>query len=262
MATAKSPLTQFGYNLVAWPKTDIVPLLLLYQSEQGVSSLEAGLRELFGTGDAAPPQVKKEIEAADIKGSATLTFEAKGGVKLLDWLLNKLKMGKLSAGFELNEGYEVAVSYSNVRIDSVNLLDLDTYLSASVPKRERLNTFRKKLENNELFVINSIAKSNDISILISDKNGQDVNLDASVKGIVEANGSFARKRDNSVELSYKAENPLVFAFKAQQIIYQKKRFWSNQDEKFYIRDQQGSVLFGPEDIPTNALKTGEDLVDI
>jgi len=263
MSTAQSPLTNLGYNLVAWPKTGIQPLLLLYKSANGVSSVEATLKDLFKTGDTAPPQISRN-EAADIKGSAELAFDAKGGVKMLDWLLNKLNLGKMSANVSLNESYEVSVSYLNVKEDKVSLLELDNYISTSVPSREKFNTFKNKLENNELYIINSIAKSNDISVTITAKDSQDIETDATIKGIVEANVSAARKQKNAIELVYKTteDKPIIFAFKAQQIIYKKKSFWNNEPARFYIKDQQDTILLSPEDIPTQPLQMGNILVDL
>lgn len=264
MSTAQSPLSTLGYSLVAWPKTGIQPLTLLYKTDNGVSSVEAMLKDLFKTGEAAPPQVKRNVEATDIKGAATLSFDAQGGVKMLDWLLNKLNLGKMSADVKLNDSYEVNVSYVNIKEDKVNLLTLDGFLSKSKPSTEKFNTFREKLEHNELYVINAVAKSSDIAVTISSKNGQDINADVNVKGIMETNVGAARKQGNSLELVYKMadDKPVIFAFKAQQIIYEKKSFWSDQPARFYIKDQVGAVLLGPEDIPTHPLQTGGELVEL
>ena len=229
-----------------------------------MSAVEADLDDLFKPGDAAPPQVKSGVEATDIKGAAELTFDAKGGINMLDWLLNKLNLGKLSGNITLNDSYEVTVSYLKVKEDKVSLLALDNFISTSKPGKQQFNSFKNKLENSELYVINSVVKSNDIAVTIAAKNGQDVNLDATVKGIVDANMSAARKQNNSVELVYKTDQdkPVVFAFKAQQIIYESASFWKNEPARFYIKDQVGAVLLGPEDLPTRPLKTEGGLIDI
>ncbi|MEO8150460.1 MAG: hypothetical protein ABI723_22710 [Bacteroidia bacterium] len=264
MSTVQSPLTNLGYNMVAWPKTGIQPLTLLYKTVNGVSSVEASLKDLFKTGDAAPPLIKRDEEATDIKGSAELTFDAKGGINMLDWLLNKLNLGKMSANVSLNESYEVTVSYLKIKEDKVSLLELDNFISSSKPGREKINTFKDKLEHNELYVINAVAKSNDISVTITAKNGQDISADATVKGIMDANISAARKNNNAIELVYKTDEdkPVIFAFKAQQIIYEKKSFWNNEPSRFYIKDQAGVVLLSPEDIPTRPLQTGNVLIEL
>lgn len=264
MSTAQSPLTNLGYNMVAWPKMGIHPLVLLYKTTNGVSSVEADVDELFKPGDAAPPQIKEGCVATDIKGTAELTFDANGGINMLDWLLNKLNLGKMSANITLNDSYVVTVSYLNVKEDKVNLLALDNFISSSKPAKDKFNSFKNKLENNELYVINAVAKSNDIAVTITAKNGQDVSLDATVKGIMDANMSAARKQNNTIELLYKTDEdkPVVFAFKAQQIIYESKSFWKNEPAHFHIKDQVGATLLSTEVMPTRPLKTGNDLIEL
>ncbi|NOT49947.1 MAG: hypothetical protein HOP10_01560 [Chitinophagaceae bacterium] len=263
MSTAQSPLTNLGFNMVAWPKTGIQPLALLYKTDKGVSAVESDVEELFKPGDATIPRIKSGI-ATDIKGAAGLTFDAKGGISMLDWLLNKLHLGKMNANVNLNNSYEVTVSYLNVREDKISLLSLDNFITTAKPDLNGFNTFKDKLQNNELYVINAVAKSNDISVTIADKNGQDVSLDATVKGIMGINMSAARKQNNAIELVYKTseDEPLVFAFKAQRIIYDAPGFWSGGPGSFRIKDQVGAVLMGPEDLPTKPLQTGSDLVEI
>lgn len=262
MSTAQSPLTRLGYNMVAWPKTGLRPLALLYKTTNGVSAVEANLQELFKTGDAAPPQTMED-DATDVEGSAELTFDAKAGINMLDWLLNKLHLGKLNAGVTLNESYEVSVVYRNVKEVKVSLLALDNYISTSIPATERINSFKEKLQNNELYVVNNIVKSNDIAVTISAKNGQDITTDVVVKGIIDANANVARKSNNAVELVYKTaeDKPVVFAFKAQQIIYDQQSFWNNKPAQFRIKDQVGVVLLGEEGLPTKSLKTNDEMVE-
>jgi hypothetical protein len=170
----------------------------------------------------------------------------------------------MKANISLNESYEVTVAYHHVREDKVSLLALDNYISTALPSKEKFNTFRAKLENNELYVINAVAKSNDISVTIKAKNGMDISADATVKGIVDANIDVARKNNNAIELVYKTaeDRPVIFSFKAQQIIYEKESFWKNKPAHFCIKEQVGAVLLGPEDIPTKPLKTEGDLIEL
>jgi hypothetical protein len=103
------------------------------------------------------------------------------------------------------------------------------------------------------------------SITVVDKAGQHVDIEATVKGIVNANVNVTRQKDNSITLKHDGENPVVFGFKAQQIIYDKKKWWQfgKKDEaKFRIKDQQGEVLKGDSDLPTHSLKMGDELVTL
>lgn len=263
MANAQSPLTKLGYSLVALPKTGIKPLLLLYKTINGVSSLDALLGELFQTVNVTIPQGLPEEATVDIRGAAELTYDAQGSIRMLDWLLSKLNLGKIAADVALSGNYEVAVSYTGVTEEKVSLLGLDSFISDADPRMAKFNSFGDKLRNNELFVINAVLKSPAMSVTISGKNGMDIHTDVAVKSILEANADIARKASNAITLDYKVDGkPVVFAFKAQQILYEKESFWSGRPARFKIREQTGVVLLGPEDIETRALMTGTVLVDI
>lgn len=261
----KNLLSGYGYNLVALPKEDIAPMLLLYKNDGGVSSTESDLQKMFKIADSAPPRLVKNKKVIDIVGNASITFDSEAGVNILDWLLQKLKMGKLSAKLELDTKSIVKISYTNIIEEKVNLLELDNYISGSEPDIDSFNTFRKKLENSELYVVSSVLKSNAFSIAVEDGNNQALDVEASVKKIVDVNVDVKRDANNVITLQHKEVIPIVFAFKAQRIIYNKKKWWQffNKDEaQFHIKDQQGLVLKDESNFPTSPLDEGESLIDI
>jgi hypothetical protein len=114
-------------------------------------------------------------------------------------------------------------------------------------------------------VISSVLKSASFSLAVKNENGQSIDVTADVKGIVNANVSVDRKKDNALTLSYKGAKPLVFAFKAQQIIYEKTSWWnvfSVDEAKFHIKEAGEIVFKGGDDIPTVPLQGGNTLLDI
>ena len=221
----KNLLSDYGYNLVALPKEDIVPLLLLYKNNDAVSSVNSPLQKLFKTADAAPPDIEKDKVVADIEGTASVIFDAEAGVNMLDWLLQKLKMGKLAGKLKLDATNKVTISYENILEDSVDLLDLDNFISGSEPDSANFNTFRKKLEDSELYVVSAVLKSNSFSVMVEDENGQSLNVDATVKGVVDVNVDVSHNKNNAITLKHNTAAPIAFAFKAQQIVYDHKKWW-------------------------------------
>jgi hypothetical protein len=261
----KNLLSDYGYNLVALPKEDIAPLLLLYKNEDGVSSVESKLQQLFIIEDVAPPVITKNKTVTSINGSATVIFDGESGFSMLDWLLQKLHMGKLSGKLNLANNNKVTISYENIKEDKVSLLDLDNFISGSVPDATRFHSFKQKLENSELYVINAVLKSNSFSIAVEDQNGQQVDMNATVKGIVDASVNISHSKKNAITLQHNDATPVVFAFKAQRIIYDEKKWWQffKKDEaNFHIKDQQGVILKNEDDFPTAPLKTNADLIDL
>ena len=98
-----------------------------------------------------------------------------------------------------------------------------------------------------------MLKSNAFTVTVTDKNGQHVDVEATVKGVLEANVDFNRNKNNSITLKHANEAPVVFAFKAQRIIYDAKQWWEffRKEEAFFrIKDQQGVVMKGESDFPT------------
>ena len=261
----KNLLSDYGYNLVALPKEDIAPLLLLYKNDDAVSSTESNLQKLFKIEDSAPPNIIKKKKVIDIDGAVNFTFNAEGGISMLDWLLKKLQMGKLSGKLKLDAKSKVKFSYKDINEEKVNLLDLDNFISGSEPDKDSFNTFKKKLENSELYVVNAVLKSNAFSIAVEDGNNQALDVEASVKKIVDVNVDVTRGENNVITLKHKEAIPIVFAFKAQKIIYNRKKWWkyfNKEEARFHIKDQQGLVLKDESDFPTSPLAEGVTLIDI
>lgn len=259
----KNLLSGYGYNLVALPKSDIEPLQLLYKKEDSLGSLESSLLNLFTIGDKAPPEIKRDRSTSNIDGSTAISFDASAGVGMLDWLLDKLNMGKLSGNMKLDTGHTVTISYQNVKEDKVDLLELDNYISESKPSSSQFNSYRQKLEGSELYVVNAVLKSNSISLAVTDSNGQHVDLEATVKGIVNAAVEVNRQKNNTISLTHSGSDPVIFGFKAQQILYEPTKwwqFWKEKEARFRIRDQEGEVLKGEDEMPTRVLNMGNELV--
>ncbi|HYF30431.1 MAG TPA: hypothetical protein VD993_04880 [Chitinophagaceae bacterium] len=258
-------LSNYGYNIVALPKAGIQPLVLLYKNGNDVSSLESNLSNLFKIGEKAPPEVVPDDQVSDIQGSAELVYDANTGISVLSSLLEKLKMGKLAAKLELDATSTVTISYQNITEDKVDLLELDNYISTSNPSVDKFNTYKKMLENSELYVINSVLKSNAFTLTVTDKNGQHVDVEGTVKGVLEAKVDFTRNKNNSITLKHENEKPVVFAFKAKRIIYDDKKWWQffrKEDAFFRIKDQQGVILKDESEFPTQPLNLNDTTADI
>jgi hypothetical protein len=253
----KNLLADYGYNLVALPKADIKPLALLSEEADSVNALGNSLEELFEIDEVAPPQVSRNIQVSDLFGSTSVSYEARSGISVLHWLLDKLKMGKLEGKASFDSNKILTIKYENVLEDKVNLLDLDNFLSGSAPNDKRFNTYRQRLENSELYVISSILKSNAFTVTLEDKNGTTLDLDATIKGILEVGANVQTNKQNAITIKNENESPLVFAFKAQRLLYIIKEWWDlfNKDQAVLrIRIQTGIVLKDESNYPAIILK--------
>jgi len=262
----KNLLSDYGYNLVALPKEDISPLMLLYKNGAAVSSAESTLKKLFKTADVFPPEIIKDKAVSSIDGNASIVFDAEAGISMLDKLLQALKMGKFSAKTSIDASHKIKITYENVLEDKVDLLELDNFIVGAEPIVDAFSTFRKKLEKSELFVINNVLKSNSFSVSVEDATGTKVDIEATVKGIVDVNVDVSKNKNNEITIKHsKPDIYIVFAFKAQQIIYDRKKWWQffKKDEaKFHIRDEQGIIMKGEEDFLAVPLNQDKEMIDL
>lgn len=263
----KNQLAEFGYNLVALPKEGISPLLLLYKNKRDVSSAGIDMQQLFGVGNFPPPAIESNIPLANLDLKSEITFNAEAGISVLDWLLQKLKMGKLAGEFSTNHLKSVSIRYNNILQDEIKLGELDNYLTSSKPQLDNFTTFRKRLEKSKLYVINSILKSNSFSVSAINKNNQQADIEATIRGVVDADVKVDRGGENSVNLKHESSKPIVFAFKAQRIIYDEKKWWEffkKNDLKieFRIKDEQKVVLKDDGSFPTQPLQLEKEIVDL
>ena len=262
-------LTQRGYSIVALPKTGIHPLQLLSDEDSHLSSLEADIELLFEPGKV--PKVSPNTKVAPISGRKALEFKLSAGMDFLKGIFKALRLNsaKLEAKANASRDYKVEFSYENVKEDKVSNLALDQFLSAATAIEGKFRTYEERLKNSELYVITSVLKSNSFSIKITDANGQGVDLNTALQGMVEANVKIDRNHSDGYTITHKGEALLIFAFKAVQIYYDKAQwweFWKSDEASFRIREEEGLVLKADEvtdeDVPVNELYTGDDLVEV
>jgi len=255
----KNFLADYGYNIVALPKTDIKPLFLLCQDGESVSPLESSLSALFASEEQTPPAVMSNGITADLVGSTAVSFDSETGVSVLSWLLDKLKLGKLEGKLNLDSNKVLTFKYQQVREDKIDLVKLDGFLSTAARVTSKFNTFKRKLMNSELYVINSVLKSDSCTLTIEDKGGTSADVEATIKGIAEISQHIKSNSSNSVSITSPGTDPLIFAFKAQHILYKKENFWDKLfgsgegAGEFTIKNETGLVFKGPEDYPTERL---------
>lgn len=246
-------LAEHGFNTVKWPKEDIAPLHVLYKTEEGhLTAAESTVERLFEVKNHVLPPVMGDKKFSPMEGGATVVLGAAAGISLLDHLLSKLKLGKISSKLSLNNSDKLSIRFENVMENKVDVVLLDTYITGSEVNVPEFTTFRQRLENSELYVITTTLKSNSFSVTVTDAAGKSLDVEATIKGIADVNTSVNKNKDNSVTIKNGDETPLVFAFKAQQIMYD-KTFWQSlfgKDGKFHIRDATKQTMKGGEEKTT------------
>lgn len=261
----KNLLADYGYNLVALPRVEINPLLLLTEEDGNINPLGSSVTDMFDDDEVAKPMIFKNESVTDIAGSTGASYDASGGVNILEQLLTKLNLGKLKGDIKFDNNKILTIKYENVLEDRVNLLDLDAFISGSTPSKKKFNAYKVKLENSELYVINSVLKSNSFSVTIENKDGSKADVETTIKGILDVNGSFSNTISNQFTLKNPGQNHLVFAFKAQQIMYDKKEWWQffkKESAGFTIKAKTNIVFMDESEFPSTPLIKEHTFVSI
>lgn len=261
----KNVLASQGYNMVALPRADIEPLLLLSRENSHLSSLDSPLGLLFEP-DMAPLPLPA-TDTADITGQKTFEFGLKAGFHFLDGIFRNigLNSSKLRVKADGEQSYKVAFSFEQVTERKVGLLDLDNFLTGAIPLEKEFRTYAVRLKKSELYVITSVLGSTAFFLRVEDANGQSLDLDTTLQGAAEANVAINRSKNNGFTISHQDGPPLIFAFKAVQVLYDKARwfeFWKPREAGFRIRNQEGVVLKGAADFPVRPLEPGISPLEI
>lgn len=246
----KNFLAEHGYNMVALPRADIAPLMLLCMEGDHLESLESSLSLLFEQ-DVAPLPLPS-TPTAPLVGQATLNFELKTGLDFLSGIFQKLKLddSKLKLDANSNRAYHVSFSFEKVNEEKVGLLDLDNFLTGAIPLDKEFRTYMNRLKKSELFVITSTLRSGSFKIQIEDSNGQELALDVALQETGEISATINRHKQSGFSIESPEGVELVFGFKAVQILFDKGKwfdFWKPKEARFRIRSQEGVVLRGEEE---------------
>lgn len=258
-------LANYGYNLIALPKTGIEPLALLYKQNGSLGQVGTPIMKLFDMKGRITPEITENIKVIDISDSISLMTDTKAGLQLMGGLIQLPSTVRADAEVMLYSNDKILVNYQNVREDNINLAQLDTFLQSGLPLGDEFRTFKEKLYNSELYVISAVLKSNRFTVSVADESAQQAKVEVSIPVMAEVTTDISRNKEKKVLLQYNGDVDLVFAFKAQRIIYDHHRWWQLWDKGpagFRIKDVQNETLKGPEDFPTFPLEVAQGPLDI
>lgn len=255
-----------GYNVVAMPKSNIRPLQLLSLEGKHLSSLGSTVDVLFEEDSSPMPSIKKDIIIPDLKGQSQLTLKINSGLTILNGLLNTLNLGNITTKANFSDSDKIVFSFDNIVEDGIDgFLNLDNFISGSIPNIDKFKTYKEKLLDSELYIITSVLKCNNFSVKLINKDSQNISAQIEIKDTIKADAELNRAKDNTIQISYKGKESLVFGFKAVQIIYDAPKwfeFWNKKEAGFKIKAQLGMVLKGIGDFPVKHLNLESDLVEI
>ena len=212
-------LKSFGYNVIRLPKADIAPLQI-FTSKKGTLQPLGDLPSVFiPVETVSVPAIKKDTAVASLSGQKTGDLSVGIGLNILGAVIGAMGGSKLGLDLQYKNARTVVFSYGDVTEDSIQVIDLDKYLSKSDVDPTSKHV-AQLLEADEIFVITSVIKSKSITVEGKKKDNTDVKVDVPViKEIVGGNIGVTTNSNSDSKVTYTGTIPLGFGFKAVRLFY-------------------------------------------
>jgi len=259
----KNILQEFGFNLVALPKPDIYPLQILAKKDKETVFKLGNINDLFTQGDEIPPPTIENDKTIPnlLKGTYLVNLELKSKVSLLNFWKSRFNGANFNA--QITDNDKIIFSYSNGKVSEISsLLNLNAYINDAKINDKKISTFKDQLENDEIYIITGILKSNDFQVELVDNSNFKTNIEVSdTKKVVEVSSEINRQKESNNIISHKSETDyLIVGFQAVKLIYNKP-FWSTKKANYKIKSVDGIILRSEEDFPVIKIDADE-IIDI
>jgi hypothetical protein len=226
MAICKDPMVEAlkdaGYNVLAVPRQDFVPLQLLRSDGRRTLRPLGSLAEELAS-DGPLPAVRTGERASDLTVTRTRRLSGSLGVDVFGRLLQAVGASPAAAA-ELGREGGTSVALTGVTRDSVEEGDLAAYLEHGV--RTRTERTRQLAEERRLFVVTAVLRSRVLRVETSRKVAARIEASVPVVPGVAPKIEVSGGAEGTTTLTYEGESALTFGFQAVQLSHRDGR-WSN-----------------------------------
>lgn len=206
-----SLLKQFEYNVVRLPRTEIRPLQIL--EKQGNSLAVLGdLDDFFQAGNVPLPEVSPDKQATFMNGQKTKALKLSVGLSLLGGIIGAMTGTQVKLGVGYQKASSLVFEFDDVKVNDIKQIDLSKFLLAAtaVP-----GIFAKQLENDELYIINSIVKSKRFTVDAVGSSGNSVDVDVPIiQQVVGGSVGVKTEGTSKSKITYEGTIPLTFGIQA------------------------------------------------
>ncbi len=251
-------LKDYGYQLVAFPRPNIEPLMILQKISSSNLRKVGHLKELFKRGGSATmPRKGKDIpapKALEVKKSNKIKINT--GLKLVAEFLGSMGVGSLGLDLAYKGANKLIFSYHDILMNEINLIPLDEFINEAV-LTTNARTYIESLKRNELYIINSTLKSDNFVTESIDEKDNSVNINLpKIEEIIKGKAKFRKVNNSKSKIQFQGNEPLVFAFQAVQIKYKVEK------EGFRLKSADGVILRNKDDFPVNIFKHEYNFLNI
>lgn len=209
-------LNDLGYNVIRYPRADIMPLEVLGRQHGAIQRL-GRLSQLFSDSSVVAPVIRLGVRASNIEARRSRKLDTTAALSVLGPYLSALGAAPgASAHFRRCKALEFV--FTDVLLDEVTAADVGALLGRyEIDARNLL--WRSYLEGDgELFVIVETLKSCRLTISVDAGTDAGLDLDTGViKAVVGAKVGVSASDKAASLLSFDGTVPLVFGFKCLQL---------------------------------------------
>jgi hypothetical protein len=217
---AAKALSNEGYNLVRYPRPNIMPLDILAGAQSPLQWL-GPIRVVWKTTAAAP--------VPEVGNTPKFTYERSGefkgslGMKILQGLLGGA-LKDVAANASIAASSTLSFAYESPTQLSVALFDIGEYLQTGDLNSENMAIKRYLAIDNALethfYLITEVLRARKLLVRISGGSAQSLQADATaLQGLVAGHAEIANKRENSTEVAFDGGEDVTFAFRAYELGY-------------------------------------------
>ena len=234
-------LRKHGYNVVRVPKADIRPLQMLAKRGDALDRIGELTTVLPPGGPVPLPPVKQNTPVASLSGQHSADLSLGIGLSVLGTVIAAMGGSKLGLDLKYKNAKSVRFEFLDVLEDRIEIAALDQYLATADVSPFSLYV-AQLLEADRLYVTTATLKSDKIAVEAkgSGSTGLDVSV-PEIKGVVGGDIKVAPTSETASKVTFTGPLPLVFAFQAVRLFYEKGRY-----QRFAVLDSSAALERVPE----------------
>ena len=219
-------LEENGYNPYSMPDRDFVPLAIVRQNDKKKFE-RVGLLPKFVEfpKDIPKPEDPKFLppeKKSDFSALSTSQIDASLGLSLLKNIFAQMAVSSLSTTIKFNKINKVELSYTDVISDSIDPVDIASYIDspATPPESDMISD---QLEENNTYIIYDILKSDSFTVTCHAQEMADAITEVNIiKNILKDEGKINIQQESDTSLSFKGPGYQTFAIRIRP-------FWITRD---------------------------------
>ena len=219
-----SCLKEFGYSVVRLPMADLAPLQLLMETGRDLERLGTLSTVLTPAPHVGLPRIRRGLPAPSISGRRTGNLDVSVGLSLLSGVIAAMGGSPIGLDDTYRLAHTITFEFRDVTEDSVEVVDLDQYLSGARVSRPSSHV-AALLDADDLYVTTAVVKSRTLTVEARDERGGSLSVQLpALEHVTDGRVAITHAGDDSSAIVYTGTAPLGFGFRAVRLFYDAGRY--------------------------------------